>query len=272
MSKPETKSIDQTLDWQIKEIAGLKLFQADNLLEHAQAFTHAFTTRIGGASPKPYDSFNLGRHIQEEAIINDARANRKKLCNTLNLNFANLTVPSQKHTDNVAIISKTSELPQTDALITQTQALPILLTFADCVPIIAFDYKLKIFAGIHAGWKGTASSILIKTLKKMFELGSQPNNIILAIGPAIGSCCYPTSESTMESLKLSLPQKFHSNIVNQYDTPHPDLKAINHYQALSLNITNISVSNYCTSCHNDFFYSHRKENGLTGRQALIASL
>lgn len=272
MSKPETKFLDQTADWQIKEKAGLNFFQAENLLEHAQVFTHAFTTRIGGVSPKPYDSFNLGRHIQDQEIINDAIANRKKLCNTLNLNFANLTVPSQKHTDNIALISQTSELPLTDAIITQTQALPILLTFADCVPVIAFDYKLKMFAGIHAGWRGTASSILIKTIKKMFELGSQPNNIILAIGPAIGACCYPTSESTMESLKLSLPEKFQDNIVTQSDTPHPDLKAINYYQALSLNITNISVSKYCTACNQNLFYSHRKENGLTGRQALIASM
>ena len=261
-------------DFELNTVNGLKILQAKSLLKYQDFFTHAFSTRIGANTPKPYDAFNIGRHVNDERLLNDASDNRRKLCQALNLNYNNLTIPWQKHTDNIAIIDKKVDLEGCDAVATRTKDLPILLTFADCVPIIAFDPDLKLICGIHAGWAGTAQNILSKALAKMVNIGSKRESIIVAIGPAIGKCCYEVGQDTLTKLKNSCSDSFDFSLVlnTGLKENYVDLKALNLYQAIFFNVGVVSVTDYCTACNSDLFYSHRRSFGLTGRHGLIISL
>ena len=108
----------------------------------------------------------------------------------------NLIHPSQTHTSNVEIArAGISSYPDTDGLILANSEQAVYLNFADCTPVIIYDFENKIAAVSHAGWRGTAGNIASKTVQKMKdEFGSKPKNLKSAIGPAISFCCYNVGE------------------------------------------------------------------------------
>ena len=119
--------------------------------------------------------------------------------------------------------------------------------------MIKFKKKQKITAISHAGWRGTAEKIGVKTVLKM---NSNPEDIIALIGPAISLCCYEVSEDVRDKL-LSTVEDTSGLCRNR----NVDLKGINARQLREIGVTSIDICPYCTSCNNDLFYSYRKENG-----------
>ena len=167
-----------------EKIDGRKILKSD-YIKKAQAF---FTTReICICDKNP--------NISKDAII-EIEQNKKTICDYLKIDRKNLISPAQTHTSNVEIaIENKISYPDTDALILTKKNLGIFLNFADCTPVILYDEVKNIGAIAHAGWRGTAEKIAPKTVEKMIKTyNSNPKNIVAAIGPAIGFCCYNVGE------------------------------------------------------------------------------
>ncbi|CAA6811121.1 MAG: COG1496: Uncharacterized conserved protein [uncultured Sulfurovum sp.] len=215
----------------------------------------------------PY-SFSLALHTneKEEDIIN----NRKHLSK----NFPNtkFIVANQTHGANIHIVNKNEELgweslenaiQDCDALITNQKDMMLTILTADCVPILLFDPIQNVVAAVHAGWKGTQQEILLKTVQKMQEVfNTDPKNILAGIAPSIGKCCYEVDWNVAQHFK-----EIEEAYTQQTEKYMLDLPHINKLQLLKagLNKENIEMSNVCTACEVEHYFSYRKESGCSGR-------
>ncbi len=239
---------------------------------------YAFTTRTGGNTPFPLATFSMGTAENPE-LLTYVEENRKQVCNILGIKYENLVIPEQKHTENIKIISSPNEdISNCDGLITEIPELVLMLLFADCVPVIIYAPDKHVISVVHAGWKGTAKSIVQKTISLMEkEFNIDINKLKTAIGPAIGKCCYPVSLEVANELINTVEEKssmelFTKNNINADNLVNIDLKKINAQQIRENGVINIDISDNCTSCMNSVFYSYRAEKAKTGRHAAIASL
>ena len=257
-----------------EETNGITLYKSSLLND--EKLVHCFTTRTGGNTPKPLESFSMGWAHNPE-LKDYVEDNRKKICKILGMEHKNLVIPEQKHTDNIKIItSPDDDVSECDGLITQNPELVLMLLFADCVPVIIYAPDKHVLSVIHAGWKGTAKSIVKKAVGLMEEkFGADVKNIQAVIGPAIGKCCYPVSTEVADELKSTINANkeniFTTNIEND-KLIYIDLKKLNGVQLGECGVTYIDKSDNCTKCMNSVFYSYRAEEGKTGRHAAIASL
>lgn len=184
-----------------------------------------------------------------------------------------LVHPTQTHTSNVEVaqIGK-YDYPDTDGLILTNNEQTLYLNFADCTPLIFYDFENNIGAVSHAGWRGTAGKIGVKTVEKMCrEFGSNPKNIKCAIGPAIGFCCYNVGEDVYNQLMSTVQDTERLFEIRKGDI-FVDLKRINKRQLEEIGVGEIDVCPYCTVCNNDLFYSYRKENGTKNRHHAVLKL
>jgi polyphenol oxidase len=269
-----SKTLERALkknSWLTKEIDGLTLNQSP-LLAQQPKLIHAFTTRLGGNSPSPVDTFNLGRHLDSDQSRADAVNNRHKLCQALRLDSKRLAVPGQVHSSIVVIADEKSTYKEVDGIATKERNRPILLHFADCVPVIIYDPKSFVLCIVHAGWRGTAGSIAKNGVQLMVEhFGSHASDIIAAVGPAIGSCCYQTGADVATKLAATV-SNIDDLITYKDGVPYPDLKAVNAMQLLESGVAEVDVTDICTACQPELFYSHRQSGGKTGRQGAIGSI
>lgn len=244
---------------------------------------HGISTRLGGKSQPPYESLNLGLHTGDDANI--VNFNRQKFCNAVGVLYEDSVTAEQTHGDNIAVVSYSdagrghncygNSIKNTDALITNSPNLPLMLFFADCVPVLIADPVCKAIGLSHAGWKGTVAKIAQKTVLKMqAEFGTNPADCRVGIGPSIGSCCYEVDEPVVTKLI--------QNFSNWQQLVKPlnkarwqlDLWETNKVQLLEVGVknSNIIISGMCTSCNTDLFFSHRAEQGQTGRLGAIIAL
>lgn len=253
--------------WPLKEVGGLSLHMSPLLMQE-ESLVHAFTTRLGGESQTPLDSFNLGRHVDNAEQRADAMRNRERLCNALGVDFSRLKVPGQVHSSKV-VPADSESFAEVDGVATHDTT-PILLHFADCVPVIIFERKLRAVCVVHAGWKGTAGAIARNGVKFLVErYGGRPENMVAAVGPAVGTCCYPTGQEVIEALTKTVSTT-EGLIEHRQGKPHPDLRAFNALQLFESGVAKVDVTDLCTACHPHLFYSHRQSGGKTGRQGALA--
>lgn len=173
--------------------------------------------------------------------------------------------PTQTHSDHVEIVDERIDYPDTDGLILTNTEDTVYLKFADCTPLVFYDKENKIGAVSHAGWRGTAAKIGVKTINKMSaNFGTKPENIVALIGAAISICCYEVSEEVRDTLLATV-----ENPIGLYEGRNVDLKGINAQQLREIGVKNIDICPYCTSCNNDLFYSYRKENGTKERHLAV---
>lgn len=207
-----------------------------------------------------------GTKILKSDLLEEITAffSTRELPDLTKLGTGRILSPNQTHSDNVEFVDERNEYPNTDGLILQNTNDAVYLRFADCTPLIFYDTVQKIAAVSHAGWRGTAQKIGVKTIKKM---QSYPKDIIALIGPAISMCCYEVSEKVRDTL-LATVQETEGLFINR----NVDLKRINAQQLKEIGVRQIDICPYCTSCDNDLFYSYRKENGTDKRHIAVAKL
>jgi hypothetical protein len=184
----------------------------------------------------------------------------------------------QTHSSNIEIAQKNKLFYEnTDGIILTEKNTATFLNFADCIPLIFYDEKLNIGAVIHAGWRGTAEKIQQKTVEKFKKLNSNVENLVVAIGAGIGKCCFDVNEDVFEKIFRGISKNlatqiglfFYDKQCNKY---YVDLKLVNKYLLNQVGVHKIDVSDYCTSCQNDIFFSYRKENGITARHSAFLKI
>lgn len=207
-----------------------------------------------------------GTKILKSDLLEEITAffSTRELPDLTKLGTGRILSPNQTHSDNVEFVDERNEYPNTDGLILQNTNDAVYLRFADCTPLIFYDTVQKIAAVSHAGWRGTAQKIGVKTIEK---IQSYPKDIIALIGPAISMCCYEVSEEVRDTL-LATVQETEGLFINR----NVDLKRINAQQLKEIGVRQIDICPYCTSCDNDLFYSYRKENGTDKRHIAVAKL
>jgi YfiH family protein len=177
-------------------------------------------------------------------------------------------LPIQKHTDKVMVIGESPEPVIADAVITRQKGLLIGVQVADCVPILLCDPEKQVVGAVHAGWRGTAEAILKKTIHVFRErFYSNPAHILVAIGPSIRQCCYEVDGEVIRAVSLASGKGAYFR--TKGDKFHLDLASANHLQALTMGIpeSNVWISDDCTFCSPEKFFSYRFSRGSTGRQA-----
>lgn len=214
---------------------------------------------------------------ERDDLIEEVEHNKKLLCEDFNIPLENLVIPVQTHSYNVVVVNGkqkrvngiSSTFENTDALLTNQKNIAIALNFADCVPIIFYDPIQKVVAVAHAGWRGTVAKIGPKTVEKMVkDFECKPEDIIALIGPAIGKCCFEVKEDVLQQILKSVDNQPQESALGM----HVDLKLINKIQLLASGVKKIDLSEYCTSCQNELFFSYRKENGKTARHSAVIML
>lgn len=239
---------------------------------------HAISSKISNE-----ENTNMSFNITENSDL--VVKNRENLANAIGADINSLVVSSQVHSVNVCCVDKSfagrgaltkeTALTNTDAIITNTPNLPILLFFADCVPIIIYDPIQKVLGVAHAGWRGTVNAIVKNTVYKMQKnYNVNPSDCYAFIGPSIGPCCYEVDTVVASEVYKNFTN--HNEIMKQTSSEKwmLDLWAANSTNLLSAGLKheNIYLSKICTSHNNNIFFSHRKELGKAGRFSVIAML
>lgn len=226
---------------------------------------HAFTTRLGGISKPPYHSLNLGLHVGDDP--RSVVANRQRICKVLGAGTGCLVAGQQVHGDRVITVnavhagkgstSEESALPDVDALVTGEPSVLLSSYYADCVPLLFLDPVRRVVALAHAGWKGTVLGIGAATVHHMVEKhGSRAEDILAAVGPAIGPCCYEVDTSVMEAVWKCLPVGPVPARPGREGHWWLDLPAINRRLLLMAGVRpeNITMAKLCTACRDDLFF------------------
>ncbi len=176
-------------------------------------------------------------------------------------------MPVQKHTDTIHILHADRTPVTADAVITREQGVLLGIQVADCVPILMHERERGIVSVVHAGWRGTAHALLKKTIRLMIqEFTCRPENIQMAMGPSIKWCCY---EVHSDVLKAVMNRTGEGDYYKKKKNKHClDLATANKIQALSLGFSedNIWISDECTYCYPDKYYSYRYAKKTVGRQ------
>lgn len=289
--------------WTARPARGLRLIEAPALAQ-LDWLVHGFSTRPGGASK--LKTLSCGRE-KTESVLNlgftdwDARAsvlkNREKFFASVGASKMRAVALRQIHSDIVhradRAVDATAEAPQGDALFTREHGVLLVVQTADCIPILLADTKNRAVAAIHAGWRGTLRRIAEKTLGRMqMEFGTRPEDVIAALGPGIGKCCYEVGEEVAKEFQAQF-----SNARDWFEGPfdslasgendpnwlpwltmmppghqspppraHLDLIAANRAILAGAGVppSNISSSGFCTACRTDLLFSFRRER-TTGR-------
>ncbi len=260
---------------------GLASFVTSPLLEEFPELSHAFSTRKGGVSRKPYESLNLSAKGGDDE--GNVYRNIQTLLGLLSIDEKPLFL-DQVHGCNVLVVEDVPagerHLPF-DAAVTSSLNIPIIILTADCLPLLLFDPVKRVAGAVHAGWRGTALSIAEKTVEVMCNrYGSRAADIVAAMGPAIGPCCYEVGEEVEEAFcreENGFPFPWKSALFRMPEKgvrKHFDLAGANRLQLLRSGIRpeNISLPDACTCCDADSFYSYRRDGNATGRQGALVML
>ncbi len=252
-------------------------------LDKTGVAVHGFTTRDGGISPPPFDTLNLDFKVGDDPA--NVIANRKRVCRVMGAGLDRLVAADQVHGNRVATVdkihagrgaySREDALPGIDALVTGVPGLLLSSYYADCVPLFFLDPVRRVVALAHAGWKGTVLRIGERTVRHMVQKHRcRPEDIVAAVGPSIGPCCYEVDAPVMEKVVQCLPGETGLAVNSRPGHWMLNLPEINRRILLRAGIKeeNITMAGYCTACHGDVFFSHRGQKGRTGRMASLIML
>ena len=245
-------------------------------------FTNAFSTRLGGVSPMPEDALNLAGFNEDDA--ENIYENRRRFLKLLKGDWT-LTGCWQVHGSEVRVVrSQQDAQPKPgvlgddvycDALVSDTANTLLMVKTADCVPILLGDSKTGAFAAVHAGWRGTSSSVVVRAVEQLqSEYASRPQNLLAAIGPAANSCCYEVGSDVISVFKERFPESNHLFTPTREGHARIDLHTANQDQLIAAGVLpdRISIAPLCTMDRNDLFFSYRCEKRLHGRVGRLMSV
>lgn len=246
-----------------------------NSLSEIKFINHAFSTRLGGVSAGEFTSMNMAFNRGDNP--ENVTENYKRICKSAGFDFDSLTASAQDHNTFVRAVTsenkgvgiyKPRDLQSVDALITNEKGVTLVTYYADCTPLFFVDTKQKAIGLAHAGWRGSVGRIGEKVVNKMTELyGTNPADIVAAIGPAISVCCYEVDKpcadnfyalSDLDSSRFVFPKENGKYMIDLLETNRQIL------EAAGVKNENITVSDVCTNCNSELLWSHRATKGKRG--------
>lgn len=238
-----------------------KIFDSEKIIS-------AVSTRNGGVSSGYFSSLNMGKSTADDK--EKVLENRRLFFSDLGIDEEKTALSYQVHGNEILKTENPCRENGYDALITNKNGLTLVVSVADCVPILIHDTSKDVVAAIHAGWKGTVSEIVYKAILKMkMEYGCSSGNLKIFIGPCIAYDHFEVSEE----VAIQFPSEVKKTIVgtNKWLV---DLKSANKEQAIRAGVSekNIEVSGYCTFRDENLFFSHRRDKGNTGRMVAVIGL
>ena len=241
---------------------------------------HAFTTRYGGVSEGIFSSMNLSLSGKDSREY--VEENYRIMCDALNMPMENIIRTKQVHKTNVRAVTADDcvglfdcYVEDSDGLLTDVPGIPLIAFTADCIPILLYDPVRRVIGAVHAGWRGTTAGIAEIALLKMASVyGSDPKDVRCAIGPGIGSCCFETDRDVPEAILNILGREGEQYFRPEGAKYYADIKGVN--KALLIRAgaleKNIEVSDECSMCLNEKYWSHRYTKGRRGNQACVIML
>lgn len=227
--------------------------------------THAVFGRAGGVSPAPFDSLNMS--ISTGDSLENVRENRRRALVAAGVKAAAVATLWQVHgTEVVAVAPQPGDpLTQADALITNERSVTLFLRFADCVPILLFDPVRRVTGIAHAGWRGTVAGMAQNVVRAMVaKYGCIAADILAGIGPAVGPARYEVGAEVADAARAAFPHE--SDILQvRAGKTYMDLWTANAAALRSAGVRSIEVAELCTAENNNEFFSHRGDNGQSGR-------
>jgi YfiH family protein len=278
--------------WKLQKSGGLQVLQ---LIPFRKLpwLVHGFSTRQGGASRLEGQKL-LNLSFMEWDTNENISENRRRVQAAVGAKDLTLVAMKQIHSDIVQSFSTApAEARKGDASITKQAGLLLGTQTADCVPILLVDPKKRIVAAIHAGWKGTLARIAQKTVGRMqLEFACKPEDILAAIGPSIGLCCYEVGAEFVTKFAAQFADAHeYFDEARTGDEPNPlqwmnmkppghqpppknvhlDLRKANRSQLLAAGLRekNIFTTDLCTGCRTDLFFSYRREGPQSGRMLSV---
>lgn len=228
------------------------------------------TTRAGGVSAPPFDTFNLGDHVGDDPAA--VAANRSRLAAATGLGADRLVWMNQVHGDRVERVdgplsAAVGGSEGADALVTTVPRLALVVVTADCVPVLMADAEAGVVAAVHAGRVGAQRGVVVRALQAMLEAGAHPADISVLLGPAVSGSHYEVPAAMADAVEAALPGSRTTTVAG---TPGLDLRAGIACQLRTLGVTAIDVDPRCTVADPELF-SHRRA-APTGRLASLVWL
>ena len=229
---------------------------------------NAVFTRNGGVSPAPWAALNMGGTVGDDP--QRVAINRQRAIKAIDRAERSVFDVWQVHSKDIVCATSPRQAntahQKADAILTDRPEVTLFMRFADCVPIFLHDPYRKVVGLVHAGWKGTVNKIVagaVQTMKQHYR--SKPGDIIAAIGPSIGPDHYPIGQDVISWVESAFGVEAQSMLIKQGYEIKFDLWKANEYLLNESGVKNIEVAGFCTVCHLNQWYSHRAENGNTGR-------
>ena len=237
--------------------------------------THAVFTRHGGVSPPPWEALNLGGTVGDapERVSENRRRAFQAVGRSLDSLYDVWQVHSARVVRVTAPLSSREEIIKADAMVTDCDDVTLFMRFADCVPVFLFDPVKRAIGLAHAGWQGTVRNVARATVEALqAHYGTQPEHILAGIGPSIGPDHYEIGPDVIEKVEAAFPEEASSLLLSTDGTVKLDLWKANQRSLEQAGVDHVDVAGICTACHVEAWYSHRAENGQTGRFGALIGL
>lgn len=257
---------------QQKQVNNISFYQFENLMRYP--VTQGVFTRQGGVSPSPWHSLNFGRLAGDDPVR--VRENYAIAAEAIGRTALSYYEVAQVHGTTYVVATSHNQqngYQEADVLVTDDPKITLLMRFADCVPILLYDPKKHAAALIHAGWRGTikgAAAVGVTALKTTY--GSHPNDLIAGIGPSICQSHYQVGDEVYRAVVNTFPNVVVNLIEDRSGAWYFDLVAANYHTLLEAGVRDIEISNQCTACNTQHWFSHRAEGGKTGRFGAVMAL
>jgi YfiH family protein len=240
---------------------------------------HGFSTRLGGVSQGDYESLNLS--FGKGDGFHEVTKNFIKIGRAMDIQIKDMVFSKQTHSTNIKVvgredkgngITKVQKFKEVDGLITNEPGVCLVTFYADCVPLYFVDPVNKAIGLSHSGWRGTASKMAVKTLNLMAgKFGTNPRYVKVAIGPSICQGCYEVNEDVVDEIRKHFPRETWGEIYIKKENGKYllDLWKVNELLLHDAGVlfSNIEVTNLCTCCNDNLFFSHRAMGDKRGTMA-----
>ncbi len=248
------------------------------ILQDSNRPVHAFSTRQGGVSRAPFATLNLGTSVGDDPQA--VEENRRRFFGTFGIQPSQVVRVKQVHGDGVLVVDETlvarrgfprlllDERYEYDALVTNLPDLALVVSTADCLPLLIHDPVRGAVAAVHAGWRSTAKRIAARALLAMAAAyGTKPGDCRVAIGPGIRGCCYEVDAAVTDAVRAALPAWEEHAVASRPGHVRLDLGGVNRalLERAGVRPDRIGDVGLCTACRRDLFFSHRAEKARTGR-------